>query len=185
MFIKINNVNFFFKEEFAFINHIFTDSWSIRNGSLLSCGSCKYSKLTYFFPFYRQQVELHRESVFCPSIPYTLMNTSLRRSNFVTSFNYRKFYILEIQLYRIVWVRRFTIRVSFDWVQNGDHRHANALSINYRTLIALFVIIFRSISNRHPMRIGLHLSMFIVRFMIRGNAHPLSRSWNSSRDTNQ
>jgi len=129
--------------------------------------------------------ELHRESVFCPSIPYTLMNTSLRRSNFVTSFNYRKFYILEIQLYRIVWVRRFTIRVSFDWVQNGDHRHANALSINYRTLIALFVIIFRSISNRHPMRIGLHLSMFIVRFMIRGNAHPLSRSWNSSRDTNQ
>jgi len=78
-------------------------------------------------------------NIFCPSIPYTLMDTSLRHSNFVTSFNvignsiFKKF--STIYIYSV----GRKIRVSFDWVQRGDHRPCEACivhrsHVNHRSL---------------------------------------------------
>jgi len=46
---------------------------------------------------------------------------------------------LEIQHHRIMWVGRFTIYVSFGWVQSGDHRSCEAYivyqsHVNHRSL---------------------------------------------------
>jgi len=97
-------------------------------------------------------------SVSCLSIHYyiyTLMDTSLRRSNFITSFIENSIFC---EFSTIIWVRRFTIRVSFGWVQSDDYwRNAREPCIVDRTLIiALFVIISRGTLKR-PTRIGLHL----------------------------
>jgi len=73
-----------------------------------------------------------------------------------------------------VWVGRFAF-LSTEYREATTDHAKHALSIDHTLITALFVIISL---ERHPTRIGLHLLMFIVRFRIRDNAHPLSRGWN-------
>jgi len=77
-------------------------------------------------------------------------------------------------------IRRFPFRILFSWVQSSDHRSRKACIVVRTLIIARFVAISRGTLIWHLARMGFNLFTLIVKFNIRDNAHPLSRSWNSS-----